>query len=206
MLTNTVWNKQDIENIISILSDHSAIVYKDLIFINAFSDESDILQQYLTPIAGQAGGASAIALRRSIIASSNAQYPAEISRFVLSNSKETDDIVPVIVIIRALFKEKHRNRLPFIIAHELSHVLDNDHMPEQALTQGSQEDLTREIKADKFANDLLGSTDGGIDTISFILEQVKDPAHEVPVEIIEAVTTILASRLDCMLKNSIKEI
>lgn len=182
MNVTTTWNRADIEQIYAALKVNVGYLYKDVFFFRTDDTQEDLLLQYFRPLVGDAGGACALGLIRSIVASSYEQYPAHCSKFLLDNTTETGNLVPAIVMASALFKEKHASKALAVIAHELGHVVAGDILPDRAVEKGSEQDLLNEKAADLFAVAILGTNDNVVELLSHILMQYSSPEAKAEAE------------------------
>jgi Zn-dependent peptidase ImmA (M78 family) len=93
--------------------------------------------------------------------------------FILQNSVDDGSLVPVIHVLEPLFKEKHRQRLEFILAHEIAHIVNGDilvnHIP------GTPVYRDNERRADASAISLLGTNEGGLAYLTHMHACLTDP-------------------------------
>lgn len=170
------WVRSDVDFVISEMKQKDMLFHNGIIFYKVSSTVTDSLLQYLYPMAESGSGAVAIGMDRRIVANSNAQFPSDGGKFLLDNSAVNDPIVPIVVFVEGLLQDKHRNKLLFTLAHEISHVVNNvDLDPENAVTPLSPEDLKREMAADTNAVAILGERNSGIETLEFILSVFETP-------------------------------
>jgi hypothetical protein len=168
--------------------------YGKLFFMKVGEQSDDALLQYLRPIVVASCGASLIALDRSIIKNSYEQHGVEGCKFVLDNSDESESHVYCIAFARGLLKEEHAKRVQFIIAHEIGHFEAGDAVPGNAAEPLTELYLEREIAADKFANEVLESTEGCIETLSYIHKAFTSPEVS-KITGIDAATIALSTKM-----------
>lgn len=197
---NTIWTKEDINNVVAAFECNDFVHLKGITFLKITPGSEDLLIQFMQPIVEQSGGACATGLVRSIVASSYEQIPCNGTKFILDHSKDNGRIVPIVSVTSALFGEKHCGRIGFVIAHEIGHILNGDLELGNETVLGSPEYLANELRADQFAIAVTGTKKGAKQTLGHMYAQVTNPVRvammNIPAETLESVTALIKARLD----------
>jgi hypothetical protein len=197
---NTIWTKEDINTVVAAFEGNDFVHLKGITFLKITPGSPDLLIQFMQSIVEQSGGACATGLVRSIVASSQEQAPCFGTQFILEHSEDNGRIVPIVSITSALFGEKHSDRLGFVIAHEIGHILNGDIELGNETVMGTPEYLANELRADQFAVAIMGTKEGAKETLGHMYAQVTNPVRvammNIPAETLASVTALIKARLD----------
>lgn len=204
---NHKWTKEIVYELNAALKEKSVIWYNGVMFVQLRSIDEDFVLQYFKTLTNLMVGASAWLMIRQVFQDSKTQgHDSGILSFILSHVKEDMTHFPMIIVTQDVLASDSQINRDFSLAHELSHVVHNDIGLDNVVEQGSDEYHARELRADKFAIELLGSNSGAVTTMESIVELIDntDPvARGIPVDRFELAKKQLKERLTAIYEMEI---
>lgn len=204
---NHKWTKEIVYELNAALKEKSVIWYNGVMFIQLRPTDEDFVLQYFKTLVVNLVGASAWTMHRTGFQHPKDQgHTSGILEFILTRIKEDVPYFPAIILTEDVLVSTSRINLDFSIAHELAHVVHCDIAIGNEVVQGSPEYHERELRADKFACELLGVKSGAVDTLEYVVDLVEnvDPvARNIPLDLFKLAKEQLHSRLDTLYEMEI---
>lgn len=199
---NHPWTKEIVYELNSVLKEKSIVWYNSVMFVQLRSIDEDFVLRYFKSLMTNIVGASAwTMIRKGFQDSKDQGHDSGILNFILHLIPAEMETFSMIIITEEVHSLECKINLDFSLAHELSHVVHRDIALDNVVEQGSPEYHAREMRADKFAIELLGTASGAVDTMEYVVELVEnaDPiARGIPVDRFELAKKQLKERMSAI--------
>ena len=182
------WTKLDVSIINRKLSKLNVYKHKGVVFYKSNPDSIDPFDIAMGDMLDRIGGAGYVYMAVEAIALITENQTSELAAQVRSMAAPDENgKFMTIVFDGKLFQSKYNHLREFVIAHEMAHVHYHDHNATEEMIDGLLVSLDKEMRADKYAVELLDSKYealaffkhtlemmAAVDLLEFPLEQLAD--------------------------------
>lgn len=190
----SIWTKENINAVTTHMENTRVFYYNEMLFIRPDANSNDELHTDLHAMAGSAGGAMALAVNMDYLNEVSEAGVSPAATEILSMVKDSSAKLIAIIIIDPIHALGN-DVVQFIIAHELGHIAKG-HTATEGI-EGLKENYSKELEADKYAVDLIGTLNGFKAYFKFVAEKIVAP--HIPMEISNAIITSLKGRAQALL-------